>query len=98
MAGAIEYSAAAIRLEREETGAMNLGHVTSPLHSYRASRTFQRARLEVIGTLAAPGFDARVVTDGEDHLAGGVDIVVHSLYEYVSIGRIGSETVSKGET
>ena len=59
--------------------------VTSPLHSYRASRTFRRAGLQVVSAPAGPDFDPRLLTVGADHVAGRLNIVVAALYEYVAI-------------
>jgi uncharacterized SAM-binding protein YcdF (DUF218 family) len=59
--------------------------VTSPLHSYRALRTFRRVGLEVLSVPAGPDLDARLLAVGRDHLAGRLDVVVDALYEYVAI-------------
>src|SRR5438552_18126712 len=70
--------------------------VTSPLHSYRALRTFRRAGLEVVSVPVGPDLDARLLAVGRDHLAGRLDVVVEALYEYVAIaayrlrGRLGT--------
>jgi len=62
-----------------------LGLVTSPLHSYRASKAFRRAGLDVVSLPIGPDFDPRLLSVGEDHVAGRVDVIVHALYEYVAI-------------
>jgi uncharacterized SAM-binding protein YcdF (DUF218 family) len=61
--------------------------VTSPLHSYRASRAFRRAGLEVV---SVPGPShlrtaPSVLLVAHDHFLGHVCILSQALYEYAAL-------------
>lgn len=86
MPSATWEQAASVARIAHTRGFRSIALVTSPLHSYRATRVFRRAGLEVVSAPAAPALDVSLLTVGRDHLAGRMDLVVHALYEYAAIG------------
>jgi uncharacterized SAM-binding protein YcdF (DUF218 family) len=79
--------AASIAKLAAERGIRSVVVVTSPLKSYRAARTLQRAGLDVVsapGTAAGPDRAAPLLV-AEDHVARRLGLILEALYEYAVI-------------